>query len=125
MSDGLTGWVALGGVLPVGTAPAAPLAITTPSDQPGQTQADITSINAAIPNVATTVTLVAPSTIIDIWTSPDAAPLHIDLADAGATTGNAAIYPGSVYRFNTRDNPISAFQIIGDAATGKYNVVAS
>jgi hypothetical protein len=125
VADDLTGFFSAGGQVPIVIPAGVPLEIT-PLGGSGQPQANITSVQANVPNTATPVILVAPSTVIDVWVSANAAPLHVDWTNTGATTSNAAIQPGTSYRFSARnDAGITGFSVIGDSAAGTFNVVAN
>lgn len=123
LADSLSGYFSAGGTINIVTT--TPLSFTNPSEPAGVVQASISSQHANVPAATTNVTLSAPSTIIDIWTSTDAAPLHVHWAGSPATTSDAAIAPGGAYRLNARGKTITTFSVIGDAATGTFDVVAN
>jgi hypothetical protein len=127
IADGLTDYLSAGGGLNLFLGGSTisgsnPLYVTTTGHTP-VAQADITSVNANVPASSTAVTLSAASSDIEVWTTTDAAPLHINWANGTATTSNAALAPGSAYHYG--GTPISAFKVIGDSATGKYNYTAN
>lgn len=107
------GGVALSNSNPIPVQNVAPQSVS---------QANITSLCAAVPNSSTAVTLTAAATTIDIYTSTDADILHVNWTNGTATTSNAAIYPGGTYRY--QGTAISAFKVIGEGTSGHYNVVA-
>lgn len=85
-------------------------------------QSNMTSSNTAILASSFSIPFDAPSTHVTIWTSPDAAPLYINLKNTTATSANALVQPGASLTLTV--SQISAITGLGTAATGKVNWVA-
>lgn len=107
--------------------PAAGNPVTSTSPLPvlqGSTVsvANITNVTAAIPASSTTVTLTAASGSICIFNLSSTATLYINFTGGTATTSNFGLPPGAGYAYN--GSPISAFKVIGSAASGNFSYVA-
>lgn len=83
----------------------------------------ITSLTATMPTVSTTVTLIAPSSIVTISNySTNSIGLYVNLNGA-ATTSNFQILANTALTYD--GVPISSFQIIAPGATtDQYGVFA-
>lgn len=91
---------------------------------PGQNQAEIVNIRAAIPNTSTAVNLGVPCANIKFQLDASSSILHLALhTKAGpATTSMYAIPSGGTFHY--QGPPIETFYIIGATATGNYNILA-
>lgn len=100
------------------------VAVTSTVNPTGTTAANATSLTAAIPASSTTVTLTAAASNITLWNYSSTATLYFQPNSAGtATTSNFAIPPGAAFTF-TGLPALSAFKVIGSAASGNYGVFA-
>lgn len=90
---------------------------------PGQNQAEIVNVRAAIPSSSTAVNLGVPCQNIKIQLDASSALLHIALhTKAGpATTSHYAIPSGGAFHY--QGPAIETFYIIGASATGNYNLM--